>query len=189
MLTLFPVNDGGPRQAEKSRTDAIWNIDTELVIEEKTTEESILLSRNMGLERWVRLVLMRHGGRFATHHIFSFLIFNMLVRSRNHRVSMMSIVGRNFSKVERIIQSLSAQRLETAERELKASGKTNNEDVNKLLRSLLLYGLQQLMLRELHMSMRRKIKFLIIRHGIPAIWFTLNPNNIINPVKLRLAAH
>jgi hypothetical protein len=37
--------------------------------------------------------------------------------------------------------------------------------------------------------MRRKIKSFIIREGIPAIWFTLNPNNITNPVKLRLAAY
>ena len=37
--------------------------------------------------------------------------------------------------------------------------------------------------------MRRKILSLIIRHGIPAIWFTLNPNDLTNPVKLRLAAH
>jgi hypothetical protein len=37
--------------------------------------------------------------------------------------------------------------------------------------------------------MRRKIKALIIRLGIPAIWFTLNPNDITNPVKLKLAAY
>jgi hypothetical protein len=37
--------------------------------------------------------------------------------------------------------------------------------------------------------MRRKIKSLIVRDGIPAIWFTLNPNDITNPVKLRLAAY
>lgn len=37
--------------------------------------------------------------------------------------------------------------------------------------------------------MRRKIKSRIIRDGIPAFWFTLNPNEITNPVKLRLAAY
>jgi hypothetical protein len=37
--------------------------------------------------------------------------------------------------------------------------------------------------------MRRKIKALIIRYGILAIWATLNPNDITNPVKLRLAAY
>jgi hypothetical protein len=37
--------------------------------------------------------------------------------------------------------------------------------------------------------MRRKLKSLIIRYGFPAIWFTLNPNDVTNPVKLKLAAY
>jgi hypothetical protein len=45
------------------------------------------------------------------------------------------------------------------------------------------------MSRESRLSLRRKIKSLIIRYGIPAIWFTINPNDITNPVKLRLAAY
>jgi hypothetical protein len=37
--------------------------------------------------------------------------------------------------------------------------------------------------------MRHKIQALIVRYGVPAIWFTINPNDITNPVKLRLAAY
>ncbi|KAM4064251.1 ATP-dependent DNA helicase PIF1 [Hirsutella rhossiliensis] len=37
--------------------------------------------------------------------------------------------------------------------------------------------------------MRRKIQSLIVGYGVPAIWFTINPNDITNPVKLRLAAY
>jgi len=37
--------------------------------------------------------------------------------------------------------------------------------------------------------MRKKIKALYIQNGLPAIWFTINPNNIINAVKLRLAVY
>ncbi|KAF2186113.1 hypothetical protein K469DRAFT_528189, partial [Zopfia rhizophila CBS 207.26] len=102
---------------------------------------------------------------------------------------MMSVTRKEFLKVERIVQSLSAERLERAREELKASGKTTDGDVNQVLRSLSLYGFRQPMSRELRLSMRRKIKSLIIREGIPAIWFTLNPNDITNPVKLRLTAY
>lgn len=167
--TLFPVGNGGPRQAEESITD--------------------MSSRNMSLETWAQLVLQRHGGRFAIHHIFAFLVFNMLVRSRNRRVSMLSVTRKNFPEVERVVRSLSAERLERAKEELEVSGKTTDEGVNKLLRSLSLYGLRQPMSKECRLSMRRNIKSLIIRYGIPAIWFTLNPNDIMNPIKLRLAAY
>ncbi|KAM4054519.1 hypothetical protein HRG_005358 [Hirsutella rhossiliensis] len=37
--------------------------------------------------------------------------------------------------------------------------------------------------------MRRKIQSLIVGYSVPAIWFTINPNDITNPVKLRLAAY
>ncbi|KJZ70515.1 hypothetical protein HIM_10101 [Hirsutella minnesotensis 3608] len=72
---------------------------------------------------------------------------------------------RDFRKVERTVRSLTADR------------------------SLSLYGYRQPMLRELRLSMRHKIQALIVRYGVPAIWFTINPNDITNPIKLRLAAY
>ena len=143
----------------------------------------------MSLRTWADGVLRRHGGRFATHHVFAFLVFNMGVRSRNRRVSMLSVTRKNFQKVERIVQSLTVDRLAVARAELERSGKTTDGGVNELLRSLSLYGYRQPMSRELRLSMRHKIQALIVRFGVPAIWFTINPNDITNPVKLRLAAY
>jgi hypothetical protein len=185
--TLFPLGNGGPRLAEENITGVAGDLDAS--VEGQATAQNLVSSRSMSLERWARLVLQRHGGRFGTHHIFAFLVFNMGVRSRNRRVSMMSVTRKNFPRVERIVRSLSAERLEAAKVELEASRKTADEGVNELLRSLSLYGSRQPMSRESRLSLRRKIKSLIIRYGIPAIWFTLNPNDITNPVKLRLAAY
>jgi len=179
--TLFPVANGGPRQAEESNVD--------VAIESNAMARKFVSSRNMSLETWARLVLQRHGGRFANHHVFAFLVFNMMVKSRNRRVSMLSVTRKNFADVERIVRSLSVERLERAKKELKDLPKSTDEAVNKLLSCLSLYGLRQPMSREDRLSMRRKLKSLIIRYGFPAIWFTLNPNDITNPVKLRLAAY
>ncbi|KAL8284673.1 hypothetical protein RB600_009207, partial [Gaeumannomyces tritici] len=182
--TLFPTGSGGPRQAEERVEEEGTGGGTHAA-----TARGLIASRNMSLETWARMVLQRHGGRFATHHVFAFLVFNMGVRSRNRRVSMLSVTRRNFADVERLVRSLSPERLEKAKSELEASGKTVDEGVKQLLRCLSLYGFCQPMSRESRLSMRRKILSLIIRHGIPAIWFTLNPNDLTNPVKLRLAAH
>src|SRR2546423_12912168 len=102
---------------------------------------------------------------------------------------MASVTKRNFLRVEQLVRSLSQERIERARVELEASGKTTDEGVNQLLQSLSLYGYRQPMSKEHRLAMRRKIKSLIIRYGIPAIWFTINPNDITNPAKLRLAAH
>ncbi|KAJ6437553.1 G1/S regulator [Purpureocillium lavendulum] len=185
--TLLPFGAGGPRlAAEATLEPALGTADTGGA---ETMARDLLSSRNMSLRTWADIVLRRHGGRFATHHIFAFLVFNMGVKSRNRRVSMLSVTRKNFRKVERIVRSLTADRLKAASGELERSGRTADEGVKELLRSLSLYGYRQPMSRELRLSMRHKIHALIVRYGVPAIWFTINPNDITNPVKLRLAAH
>ncbi len=186
--TLFPFGVGGPRLIEENDSSVARGADMGAGRAE-VAAANLVSSRNMSLRTWVGIVLRRHGGRFATHHVFPFLAFNMEVRSRNRRVSMLSVTRRSFQKVERIIRSLTAEDLEAAKIELERSGKTTDDGVKELLRSLSLYGFRQPMSRELRLSMRRKLKSLILQPGMPAIWFTLNPNDITNPIKLRLAAY
>ncbi|KAK3303916.1 uncharacterized protein B0T15DRAFT_534969 [Chaetomium strumarium] len=45
------------------------------------------------------------------------------------------------------------------------------------------------MSNESRLSMRKKIWSMIVAFGLIVIWFTLNPNDINNPVKLKLAAY
>ncbi|KAM4056438.1 ATP-dependent DNA helicase PIF1 [Hirsutella rhossiliensis] len=143
--TLLPFGVGGPRPVEEASSQlGRGSVNTR---GGGGGAQDLLSSRNMSLRTWADTVLRRHGGRFATHHIFAFLVFNMGVRSRNRRVSMLSVTRKNFRKVERIVRSLTAD------------------------------------------GMRHKILALIVRYGVPAIWFTINPNDITNPVKLRLAAY
>ncbi|KJZ70434.1 hypothetical protein HIM_10172 [Hirsutella minnesotensis 3608] len=182
--TLFPFGVGSPRLVEEAGAQPVSD-----TANGADVVQDLLSSRNMSLRTWADSVLRRHGGRFATHHVFAFLVFNMGVRSRNRRVSMLSVTRKNFRKVERIVRSFTVDRLAVARAELERSGKTTDGGVNELLRSLSLYGYRQPMSRELRLSMRHKIQALIIRYGVPAIWFTINPNDITNPVKLRLAAY
>jgi hypothetical protein len=58
--------------------------------------------------------------------------------------------------------TLTVARLENARVELEALGKTTDPGVNRLLRSLSLYGYRQPTSRESHLTMRRKIKALCL---------------------------
>ncbi|PVH91578.1 hypothetical protein DM02DRAFT_663850 [Periconia macrospinosa] len=73
--TLFPFGNGGPRQAEEAMADVARG--EEGAVDADATLQSLVSSRNISLETWARLVLQRHGGRFANHHVFAFLVFNM----------------------------------------------------------------------------------------------------------------
>ncbi|XP_044717277.1 PIF1 protein [Hirsutella rhossiliensis] len=124
--------------------------------------EGLMSTRNMKLQAWADVVLRRHGGRFATHPIFAFLVFNMGVRSKNRQASMLGVARKNFARVEGLLKSLTAQRLEAARAELEATGKTSDDGVKELLRSLSVFGYRQPMSRESRLSMRKKILSLIV---------------------------
>ncbi|EKG09487.1 hypothetical protein MPH_13470 [Macrophomina phaseolina MS6] len=182
--TLFPFGLGGPRQVEQTlaafgaREGDREGVESAGIVKGKVTPE-----------RWARYVLRRHGGRFARHPIFAFLVFNMGMQWKNGAVSRATTSKRGFDEVDRIVQSLTREQLERARVELETSNRTDDADVNRLLRQLSTYGYRQPFSREERMTMRRKIKSLIMLEGIPAIWFTVNPNDQTNPINLRMATH
>ncbi|KAK4089235.1 hypothetical protein Purlil1_6224 [Purpureocillium lilacinum] len=134
--TLLPFGVGGPRLAEEAALEAATARAGHAMTDADGTARGLLSSRNLSLRQWAGIVLRRHGGRFATHHIFAFLVFNMGVRSRNRRVSMLSVTRKGFRKVERIVRSLTAERLAAAKAELESSGKTNDDGIKELLKSI-----------------------------------------------------
>lgn len=77
------------------------------------------------------------------------------------------------------MRSLAAEGSVAARVELESSGKTTDDGAKGLLRSLSLYGHRQHMLRETRLNMRRKIQSFIVGYGVPATWFTLNPNPMV----------
>lgn len=170
--SCFPHGRGGPQ----------------VMVQNEANPTSPLL-RNMTLESWVKVVLQRHGGHFAQHPAFSFLVFNMLARSRNRRVAQGRVKRSAFRRVEGIHQRLTPSRLQEARKEMFETGKTTDEDVVALMKELSLYGSRHPLSNESRLSMRKKIRSMIIGFGLTAIWVTVNPNDINNPVKLKLAAY
>ncbi|KAJ6436777.1 ectomycorrhiza-upregulated zf-MYND domain-containing protein [Purpureocillium lavendulum] len=119
------------------------------------------------LAYWTRYVLQRHGGRFATHPVFCFLVFNILLRSSNRRISMVRVAKDSFPKLEQVHLTLTADQLKRLRQRYERRGP-------RVTATLL---------------MRRKIQALSIWTGMPAIWITINPNDVNNPIKMMLSVH
>ncbi|KAM4055461.1 PIF1-like helicase [Hirsutella rhossiliensis] len=160
--TLFPFGVG-PRLADEAATRGSETTGWRgRAAEAERVAEGLTSTRNMNLQAWADVVLRRHGGRRNEEELRK---------------------GRGSTKVVNDAEARGG------EVELEATGKTGDDGVKELLRSLSVFGHRQPMSRESRLSMRKKILSLIVRYGVPAIWFTLNPNDITNPVKLRLAAY
>ena len=162
---LFPFGNGGPRAREDE------------------------LQRNFSLKKWAEMLLRRHGGRFATHPIFPFLIFNTDARSTNAQVAAARVSSSRYARVCEAVARLDETTLKEAEEELKRHRKCTNPDVNCLLKEVSIVGHRHPLSNESKMNARQKIKAFILRYGMPAIWFTLNPNDLTNPICLKLAVY
>ncbi|KJZ70576.1 hypothetical protein HIM_10044 [Hirsutella minnesotensis 3608] len=66
---------------------------------------------------------------------------------------------------------------------------TSDPDISLLLRELSIFGHAQPLSNESRLLMRRKVQAINIWAGMPAIWITISPNDINNPIKMKLAIH
>jgi Helitron helicase-like domain at N-terminus len=128
------------------------------------------------------------GGRFATHPSFPFLIFNMLVRSENRRISNIRMAKKSFGKVKQIHETLTSDEIKAAEEEYRETRTTTNSKVAYLLRELSAFGYGQHMSNEERLYERRKIQSLCLQNGGNNIWFTINPNDLTNEINMKLTA-
>lgn len=140
-----------------------------------------------GLKKWAKLRLLRHGGYFAKHPVFPFLVYNILTRSGNRRISMQRVTKASFESFQDVLPRLTPIRLQKAAEEMKTHGNTTDKDIRQLLDQLASFGFLSAFSNEARLLMRRRIKAAIIRHSLPAIWFTINPNDLTNPIRIHLS--
>lgn len=143
--------------------------------------------RPLGLKMWAKRCLLRHGGYFAKHPVFAFLVYNILIRSGNRRISMQILTKPSFNRFQTILPSLTPSCLERAAEEIKRDGTTKDKEIKQLLGQLTSFGFLSAFSTEARLLMRRRIKAGIIRHGLPAIWFTINLNDLTNPIRIHLS--
>ncbi|KAK2005446.1 hypothetical protein LZ32DRAFT_673453, partial [Colletotrichum eremochloae] len=180
---LFPWGRGGPRGHDARDTETA----------DQGDGQNCNKPKGFTLREWARVMLQRHGGHlilshFATHPSFAFLVFNMLVRSQNRRISYGRMTKASWQKVEDIITTLTSEEVMAAEEEYRSTRTTTNPRMSFLAQELSAFGQHQHMSNEERLYSRRKIKSLCIKHGMPSIWYTINPNDLTNGVNMKLAA-
>lgn len=170
---LFPNGLGGP-----IATKAVTPVDG-----------ASLPVRNLTLRRWLSIVLRQEGGRFSTHPAFAFLAFDMLLRSKNRQISSARMHHANYDRLAELHAQVSGDqdRLERARVELKDHGRTTDEDVTAILRELSVYSENHPFSSEARRKSRGRIESLCVAAGLPAIWLTVNPNDLDHPVRITLS--
>ena len=95
--TLFPYGKGGPRPTHHESGGG----------------------KNFNMREWAGNLLQRHGGRFARHPIFSFLVFDIEARLTNARVASARVESARYDQVCEAVQKLDKETLTKAAEDLK----------------------------------------------------------------------
>ncbi|KAL4403586.1 hypothetical protein CABS03_15038 [Colletotrichum abscissum] len=158
---LFPWGRGGPRILEEEGDDEYGPESDEPHVRKGYKPNGFYL------RTWARLCLQRH---------------------ENRRISYLRMKRSSFADIEQIVTSLTADEIEEAEQEYRETRATSNKKMAYLIRELSAFGQRQHMSNEERLHSRRKIKSLCLKHGMPSVWYTINPNDLTNEVNMKLAA-
>jgi hypothetical protein len=145
--------------------------------------------QNLTLRRWLSIVLRQEGGRFLIHPAFAFLAFDMLLRSINRQISSARIYHANYDRLAELHAQVSGDQdqLEHAQAELKENRRTTDQEVTAVLRELSVYSENHPFSSKARRKSRGHIKSLYVAAGLPAIWLTVNPNDLDHPVRITLS--
>ncbi|XDG06036.1 hypothetical protein ABKA04_005651 [Annulohypoxylon sp. FPYF3050] len=169
-IKLFPYGVGGPFATNSDQRREL----------EKNGE------KNFSIQTWASIKLRQHGAAAATHPIFPFLVFDRIIKNNSSRISSAQAKKSSFPDLQEIINKISPDELLEAANELKNNKPISSERMNKLMKEITIYGRQQPLSNESRIKQRDQIRSLIVQHGPPGIWFTINPNDLSSPVRIKI---
>jgi len=116
-----------------------------------------------------------------------YLLYDMIQLRRSSSGNAMLVKRRNWTSVRNDIASLTVEHLQDAAKEVSNGQFVTNPTVRRLQRDLMVIAIQVPESFAQKLMMRLYIRGLIIRDGMPAIWLTINPSDLRNPLVLVLA--
>lgn len=115
-----------------------------------------------------------------------YLIYDV-IQIRNSSFGYNLLIKRSrWASVTRDINSLSTQQLQNATEQITAR-QVADQTVRRLLKNITAIGVQVPGSFFQKLQMRAEIRGLLVRHGMPAFWMTINPSDLQNPLVLLLA--
>lgn len=116
-----------------------------------------------------------------------YLLYDMIQLRRSSLGNSLLIKRSQWTSVARDLNSLDANRLQTAAKELAANQIASDPLVRRLLKNITAIGSQVPGSFFHKLQMRAELRGLLVREGMPAFWLTINPSDLQNPLVLVLA--
>ena len=161
---LFPYGTGGHYQPDKNiRMNAV------------------------SLEEFGRWAMTHHSHRFARHPIFPYVLYDMILLRQTAIGNSLQARKGYWERAQVDILAVSSEDLRAAALRMRDGEKCGNPAIDRLLNNMRLISSYNPESYGRKVAKRHLLFGHIVRYGIPAIWFTINPGDLRNPVILRVA--
>jgi hypothetical protein len=116
-----------------------------------------------------------------------YLLYDVLQLRKSSLGNKVLVKRQNWKTTKDDVASLTVEQLQNAAKAIAHGQPINDPTILKLLRNLTTIGQPVPQSFSQKLTLRSKIRGLIIRGGIPATWITVNPSDLRNPLVLLLA--
>jgi hypothetical protein len=116
-----------------------------------------------------------------------YLLYDVLQLRSSSLGKAFLVKHRNWKAAEEDVASLIIERLEDAAKILADGGVIDDPLIQRLQQNIVTIGMQVPESFSQKLKRRSEIKGLIVRHGMPDFWMTINPSDLRHPLVLTLA--
>ena len=159
--TLFPYGTGGHKDSRRTE--------------------------DVSLEAWAKWTLKHHSRRFAQHPTFIFLLYDVISLRQSSLGNFLQVKKGYWNSVKHDFSTLTSVQLQQAATDLQSGRPCSNSKIQQLMRDVRLISSYTPESFGRKLIMRHLLWGHIVRFGMPAIWFTLNPADLRSPLILNLA--
>ncbi|KAI1829024.1 hypothetical protein DTO027I6_10052 [Penicillium roqueforti] len=125
--------------------------------------------------------------RFARHKTFMYLLYDVIQLRGASLGNSLLVIRHHWRSVSRDIECLTVVKLKNAAEALAAGRNVEDPTIKRLLRHIAIIGVRVPGSFSQKMLLRSQARGLTVREGMLAIWLTLNPSDLQNPLVLILA--
>ena len=144
-------------------------------------------TEDVSLQAWAKWTLKHHSRRFAKHPTFLFLLYDVIFLRQSSLGNFLQVKKGYWDSVKHDFSTLTSVELQQAATDLQSGRPCSNPKIQQLMRDVRLISTYTPESFGQKLAMRHLLWGSIVRFGIPAIWFTLNPADLSSPLIMNLA--
>ena len=144
-------------------------------------------TEDVSLQAWARWTLKHHSRRFAKHPTFLFLLYDVIFLRQSSLGNFLQVKKGYWEAVKHDFSTLTSVELQQAATDLQSGRPCSNAKIQQLMRDVRLISSYTPESFGRKLAMRHLLWGSIVRFGMPAIWFTLNPADLSSPLIMNLS--